>query len=176
LLLGINAHINYDLPYAVIRAGMNVNCDRCYHDHFLINDALRLTTPRVRQRIATLYRRSLHLTYWIYGRSIDKAVVETFRRARDCSWALAQALMAASGDGERARIGQLMDARAALAGQIIQRHKYSPAKCLATLHEVEDLMEGSKQSPQRRYITVRAQFGEARPTLSELHAALSTAN
>jgi hypothetical protein len=42
LMLGINAHINHDLPYAVIESGIDVNSCGCYKDYVRIDDVLRL--------------------------------------------------------------------------------------------------------------------------------------
>jgi hypothetical protein len=137
LLLGINAHINHDLPHAVIQGGLNVHCERCYQDHTRINDALKLTTPWVRQRIALTYDRSLHLTNWMYGRAIDAAAACSFERARENSWNLAKALDLAQGASDRARVERMIDDRAALAGRMILSHRYAPAKCLAILHEIK---------------------------------------
>jgi hypothetical protein len=138
LLLGINAHINHDLPYAVLQGGLNVHCDRCHHDHTRINDSLRLATPLVRQRIAAIHRRGLHITNWIFGRTIDEAVAYTFQRARQNSWALAKALDAARRADQKACLGDMINDRAASAGRTILAHRYAPAKCLASLYEVED--------------------------------------
>jgi hypothetical protein len=140
LMLGINAHINHDLPYAVLGAGLDVNCPRCHHDHTLINEALRSATPCVRRRIAGFYRRGLHVINWVCGRAIDGQAARCFQRARRNSWSLAHALAAARGAAERARVETVISDRAALAGRVILSHARRPAKCLAILHEVEDFI------------------------------------
>jgi hypothetical protein len=134
LLLGINAHINHDLPYAVLQGGLDVRCQRCYHDHRRIDDALRVATPLVRRRIAALYQRPLRVANYLYGRMIDDAVSLTFERARQHSWVMAKALEAAGPSSERLRVGALIDRRAASAGQLILRRRYAPAASLASLY------------------------------------------
>ncbi len=137
LLLGINAHINRDLPYAVLQGGLDVRCERCYRDHRRIDDALRVATPLVRGRIAALYRRPLYAASYLYGRVIDDAVAVAFERARQNSWVLAQALDAARVSSARLRVGALIDRRAELAGRLILRRRYAPAASLASLYAVD---------------------------------------
>src|SRR5690606_13887811 len=52
LILGINAHINRDLPFALVKAGIEKKTATRYQDHLLVNDALRETTDVVQDRIA----------------------------------------------------------------------------------------------------------------------------
>ena len=138
LLLGINAHINYDLPYAVLRSGLNVHCERCYQDHTRINDVLRLTAPLIRRRIAILYRRSFHVINWLCGWVIDSLVGLSFKQARENSWLLAKALDSAQRVAADPGVKNMIDARAAVAGRMILARKNSPTKCLAALYQVED--------------------------------------
>jgi hypothetical protein len=133
LLLGINAHINHDLPYAVLQGGFDVHCERCYRDHRRIDDALRAATPLVRQRLGAVYGRSLHVANDQYGRLLDDAVALTFERARHNSWVLASALAAAGSASERLGIGALIDRRAESAGRLILRCRCAPLIALASL-------------------------------------------
>jgi hypothetical protein len=137
LLLGINAHINHDLAHAVIRAGLDVNCQRCYQDHCRMNEALRLATPLVRRRVAANYSRWLDLANWIYGRSIDRAVARAFEQARENAWGWAKALAAAGSDAERANVEQMISRRAEMAGQQILDRRRTPGKALALLYEIK---------------------------------------
>jgi Family of unknown function (DUF5995) len=137
LLLGINAHINHDLPHAVLDGGFNVHCDRCYRDHTRINDALRAATPLVRARIAARYQRGLFITNWLWGRRIDHLVANSFERARENSWTLAKALDLAHCPAETARVRRMIDDRAALAGHAILAHRYQPGRCLAAVYELD---------------------------------------
>jgi hypothetical protein len=128
LLLGINAHINHDLPYAVLQGGLDVHCDRCYSDHTRINDALRVATPFVRRRITAAWPRRYHLVGYLYGPMIDEAVAMTFVRARQRSWALAKMLDTAP-PAERLRLRAFIDERAARIGdRILRRPAGAPAE------------------------------------------------
>lgn len=140
LMLGINAHINHDLPYVIIKAGIDVESERCYRDHSKIDEALNLAVPIVRQRIAARHRRSLRLYNCLYGRAVDAAVSEAFQRARRHAWNLARALHRAKERDERQRVGLTIGDRAALAGRIILANRNAPSKCIATLYDVDQFM------------------------------------
>lgn len=172
LMLGINAHINYDLPHAVLQAGLKVDCQRCYEDHTRINEVLRYAAPFVRQRIANLFQRTLHVTNWIYGRAIDRAVADSFERAREHSWNMARAIAAAEGDAQRARVKELIGARAAVAGQFILRSKYAPARCISILHEVEGYVKSPKQSGTARLVAGSRLESSMDPDMTEGYVAL----
>ena len=137
LLLGINAHINHDLAHAVIRAGLDVDCDRCYQDHTRMNEALRLATPLVRKRVAANYSRWINVANWLLGRTIDATVAGSFARARENAWTWATALSRARSTLACRRVEVMIDRRAELSGQKILDRRRSPAKTLALLHEIK---------------------------------------
>jgi hypothetical protein len=137
LLLGINAHINHDLAHAVIRAGLNVDCNTCYQDHTRMNDALRLATQLVRRRVAANYSRWLNVANWLYGRAIDAAVATSFEKARDNAWTWAKTLARADSEAERTEVASTIDRRAELAGGQILARRRSPGKSLSLLHEIK---------------------------------------
>ncbi len=139
LLLGVNAHINHDLPHAVLDAGLSVACERCYRDHTLLNDATRAAIPHILRRVAALYQLTLYVMPWMFGRITDEATALSFRRARENSWTWASVLALADPGTERDEIGRLIDERAALAAEIILGCRFAPARALATLYEVERL-------------------------------------
>jgi hypothetical protein len=147
LLLGVNAHINHDLPHAAIDSGLSVGCDRSYHDYTLINDAMRDATPRVLRRVAAKYQLTLHVTNWMFGRGAEEAVSRSFRLAREHSWSWAAALSAAHPGAQRRAISALVDHRAALAGAVILRCRFAPTRGLAILHEVEALLPCPRSRP-----------------------------
>jgi hypothetical protein len=137
LLLGINAHINHDLPIAVVQCAIDVHCHECHHDFTRVNDALRMATPLVRHRVAGLYGWPLRVISAFCGRTIDDAVSVTFERARQNSWVLAKALDAAPSPAERWRVRALIDERATSTGRLILRRRYAPSASLASLYAME---------------------------------------
>jgi hypothetical protein len=133
LLLGINAHINFDLPHTVLQAGLDTHCHRCYGDHARINDVLRHASPLVRRRIAAVYASRLHVANWLFGRAIDAAVAVALARARRQAWRLAQTLASAPSAAARMHVAQAINDRAVLAGRLILAHHHQPARCIAAL-------------------------------------------
>jgi hypothetical protein len=119
LMLGINAQVNRDLPYAVIEAGIDVNCARSYQDYIRINDAVRLNIPLVRQRITHVYGAELPLSQRWFGHLVDPRIACSVRRARQHSWTFAQLLARADTESARAQVDRMIERRATLAGRKI---------------------------------------------------------
>jgi len=147
LLLGINAHINHDLPHAVLESGLNVRCDRSYRDHVAINEALKVATPLVRQRIAALHRRRFVVVNWLSGWAIDHAVANCFARIRKNSWQRALALDAATDPQQRVLLEHRIDQDAAANGRAILAHRHDPLKCLAALQATSRGDERAARTP-----------------------------
>ncbi len=119
LMLGINAHMKRDLPYAVMAAGIDVDCSNCYQDYVRIDDVLRLNMPLVRRRIAEAYGADLSLTQRWLGGLADAGIARDFRGARQRSWEFAQLLAAAKTQSARAAVDRAIEERAAAEGQKI---------------------------------------------------------
>ncbi len=119
LMLGINAHINHDLPYAVIESGIDVHCGGCYKDYARIDDVLQLNIPVVRQRIAGTYGAELPLSRGWLGRIAEARMAFGFRRARRNAWAMAQLLARARSAPEREWADRIIAGRAASEGEKI---------------------------------------------------------
>lgn len=133
LLLGINAHINRDLPFAILGSGLDVHCELCLQDHLRINDALREATPRVRRSIVACYGRDLAMISALFGRRIDRGTISAFVEARNHAWAAAQAMDRARSPSARRAAGAEIEARAARSAQGIIADCRSPERGLAVL-------------------------------------------
>jgi len=86
LMLGINAHMKRDLPYAIVAAGVDVNSAVCYNDHILIDDILKINLPVVRRRIACAYGAELPLGQRWLGHFALSGIHREFRDARKSAW------------------------------------------------------------------------------------------
>ena len=126
LMLGINAHMKRDLPYAVIAAGIDVDCSNCYQDYVRIDDVLRLNMPLVRRRIADAYG-DLSLTQRWFGGLAFAGIARDFSRARRHSWEFAQLLARAETEQARARVDRMIEEHAAIEGQRISGFKDAAA-------------------------------------------------
>ena len=119
LMLGINAHMNRDLPYAIVKAEVDLNCAGCYQDYVRIDDVLRLNMPLVRRRIADTYGAELPFIQRWLGQFAAAGIDRGFRRDRQNSWAFAQMLAAAKTKRARADVDRAIEERAAAEGQRI---------------------------------------------------------
>ncbi len=119
LMSGINAHMNRDLPYAVIKAGIDINCTGCYEDYVRIDEVLRLNMPLVRARIADAYGAELPFIHRWLGQFAAPGIDRGFRRDRRISWEFAQLLKAAKTKTARAEVDRAIEERAAAEGQKI---------------------------------------------------------
>lgn len=119
LFLGINAHINHDLPLALTAVSIDPDRERRYADHTAVNEALEATTDGVQARIATLYDRGLGLLDDAFG-SLDEAVTAfSFVAARENAWDRAVAIANATTGPERARQVQRLEEHSAVLARLI---------------------------------------------------------
>jgi len=119
LMLGINAHMNRDLPHAVIGADVDVNSAGCYQDYVRIDDVLQMNMPLVRRHIANGYGAGMPLVQRWFGGFGDARLMRGFRRARRNSWAYAQMLARAQTPSARAGVERLIEDRAEIEGRKI---------------------------------------------------------
>lgn len=133
LLLGVNAHVNHDLPFAIAEAGLDVRCALCRRDHDLFIGALREALPRARREIALRYRPDLVVPNAVLGWTLDRRIAGSVARARDHAWTGAVALETAPSQLERARVAAAIEQRAAAAARRIEACSSSPGRCLSIL-------------------------------------------
>ena len=139
LLLGINAHINHDLPYAVLNGGLNVRCPHCYHDYRRMDDALQAAIPTVRGRLAGHLEWPMRIVNAIDRGAVDAAVAAAIASARRRSWMLATALDTAATPAARSGISAFIGQRAAQAGRCIVDGSRMPSRWLSSLYAVSDI-------------------------------------
>jgi hypothetical protein len=121
LMLGINAHINRDLPYAVVASCADLSCDSAYDDYRRINQVLRLNMPIVRERIAETYGDPLPGSCrWARG-LVEVTLFHKFRLDRRQVWRHARLLASADGAVARTRVDEIIERHAELAGAAIMR-------------------------------------------------------
>jgi len=107
VLLGMNAHINNDLPLVVEAMLREEDDDAPYHairrrfDHDQINRALYLVIPRVEEELAEHYGRLIRPLGWMTG-TLDQALsLYGLKTWRENVWRNAQSLLAARTEAER---------------------------------------------------------------------------
>ncbi len=133
LFLGINAHVNNDLPRALNHIAIDPDRPHRYADHTSVNAALEATTNAVQARIARLYDPVLGVLDDVLG-PVDEAVTGFgFAAARENAWDRAVALANARDATERARLFDRIDEHAGVVARLI----IAPTVPIAALHALE---------------------------------------
>lgn len=116
LLLGMNAHINFDLAVSAVEvAGENLET---LHDDFgRINDVLGEMIDQVESRLARIWP-LLTLLDRIAGRSDEAVMGFSLNKARACAWQVANDLAGADAEGRKRRMASL-DRDVTLLGNVI---------------------------------------------------------
>jgi hypothetical protein len=127
LLLGINAHVNHDLPYAI--DGIGIGADRAsrYRDHAAVNEVLASVTERATARIASLYAPGLTAADDCAGQIDEMLSLFSLRVARDSAWESSIALANATSPLERALSMTLIGSRAAAMARLLLSPSVNPA-------------------------------------------------
>lgn len=133
LMLGINAHVNHDLPLAMIHADVDFECRSHTRDHALLNDALQAASPRVRKRVMETHPMGALAKSRFVGRFVDLLTTTMFRVARGNAWTTARALRGFPSDEQRRLMTARIDDRATAAAERILQAKRSLLLQMRTL-------------------------------------------
>lgn len=144
LLLGINAHINHDLTFAILSAGLDVRSESCHRDHLRANEALREATPRVRQQVVAIFRPPGAWMSRVFARRIDEATASSFVHARNNSWAAATAIATAPSRQARNSFRRAVKRCSAVAAARIQANKNSPGRSLELMGAANDSLSSAR--------------------------------
>jgi hypothetical protein len=122
LLLGINAHINYDLVLALVdmlepdwQSLAPEQQGQRYEDHSHVNDIIAGTIDSVQQQVVAPDDRWMSLMDWALGPLDEHAAARLIRQWREEVWRRSMDMLAAADPEERA------DLRRALAAQALER-------------------------------------------------------
>lgn len=91
-LLGINAHINYDLPFALNEVGIHANRQIKYIDHRAVTDVLRQLVDETQRSLAEEYAPSIATVDDALGRLDERIGICTIDECRDSAWRNAVAM------------------------------------------------------------------------------------
>jgi hypothetical protein len=92
VVLGINAHVNYDLALALQRVGVGPDRRARYADHCAVNAVLRSLVDEVQDRIAEFYAPCVTDLDESFGRLDEALSMFSLRGGRDSAWRSAVAL------------------------------------------------------------------------------------
>jgi hypothetical protein len=91
-VLGINAHVNYDLALALATVGVGPDRATKYADHRAVNDVLRRLVDEVQDRLADRYAPGLSDVDESLGRLDEALSFVALAEGRDTAWWAAAAL------------------------------------------------------------------------------------
>jgi hypothetical protein len=126
VLLGVNAHVNNDLAFALDRVAVDPDRERRRRDHNAVNQVLEGVTERATQRLASLYAPGIATMDCAAG-ELDEIVGRvSLGGARDTAWESACALADARGPIERRLAATRVSARAAVLARLLLAPSRSP--------------------------------------------------
>ncbi len=127
LFLGVSAHVNNDLPFAL--SAVSIEPDRAarYRDHSAVNEVLGAVTERATQRLAALYAPGLTGMDDCAGALDEWASQFSLQVARDSSWESAVSLSNARNTLERALVTKLIGSRATVLARLLLAQSLNPA-------------------------------------------------
>jgi len=127
-LLGINAHVNYDLPFVLAEIGI-VKPDGSSRkpDHDRVNDFLVTVTEPLLAEIAARFDPTADDGY-VAGTSLDEtATFQLLASWREAAWRNAERLVNAPTPEARDRVAQEIEANATMIGETLARtYRYIP--------------------------------------------------
>ena len=136
VLLGVNAHVNNDLAFALDRVSLNPDRDRRRHDHNAVNQVLTGVTQRATQRLASLYAPGIATMDEAAGDLDELLSRMSLETARDSAWESACALADARGPVERGLAAARVSARASVMARLLLAPSRRPA-LIATCRRLE---------------------------------------
>lgn len=159
VLLGVNAHVNYDLALTLSAVGTGPDRRRRRADHRAINDVLDRLVDLQQDRLAARYARGIADLDAACGRVDEWGSSFALRQGRRTAWYAALALSAARSPLARDGIDRLLAAGATAVGYAILAPLVDPAvrDALRTV-EAGDLLDDPTDPRWRRllgYLTGR---------------------
>ncbi len=158
MLLGVNAHVNHDLPLALSAVSIEPDRERRYRDHSAVNAVLASVVERATERLAGLYAPGLRTMDDCAGPVDELLSAFSLEIARESAWEGAVSLANARSAFERALVMRLMATRAAAVARLLlapSRHAPFVAACrrieqgtgwLALLGQIKD--QGARLNAQ----------------------------
>ncbi|HLE72832.1 MAG TPA: DUF5995 family protein, partial [Anaerolineales bacterium] len=119
LLLGINAHINFDLPFALIAATIDPGRELRQADHFAVNEVLKSATNDLQMRVIDLYAPVLALLDESIGELDEKIMHFNLEKARQACWTAAINLANAESESQRELIRKDLNDRTAVLASLM---------------------------------------------------------
>lgn len=137
MLLGVNAHVNNDLPLALSNVSIDPDRIARYGDHSAVNAVLGSVTERATQQIAALYAPGVAMLDDCAGQLDELLSLFSLEIARESAWESAVSLANARGPLERRLVSTLIGSRAAVMARLLLAPTAHPAM-LRTCRRIEE--------------------------------------
>ena len=131
MFLGVNAHVNNDLPLALASVSIDPDRPARYRDHRAVNAALTSVTERATQRLAELYAPGLTAMDNSAGQLDEMLSLFSLDVARESAWESAVALANTRNALERRLAVTLISARTATLARLLLAPSCSPSLVIA---------------------------------------------
>ena len=135
-VLGINAHVNYDLALALSLVGVDPDRDEKYADHCAVNDILQRMVDEVQADLAERYAPGLSTVDEALGRLDEALSFLALAEGRDTAWRVATAL-ADSRLGVRRTVALWFLRTSSTGAAYVLLSPTASARLRDTLHDVE---------------------------------------
>jgi hypothetical protein len=119
MFLGVNAHVNNDLPSALCSIGIDPDRPQRYADHTGVNRVLGFVTERATRRIAALYAPGITAMDDCAGQLDEQLTLFSLDVARESAWDAAVSLTNARSPLERDLSERLIGTRAAVMARLL---------------------------------------------------------
>jgi hypothetical protein len=126
LLLGVNAHVNNDLPLALTRIAIDPEREQRRRDHDAVNAVLASVMQRATERLAALYAPGFTALDEGAGELDEMLGLFSLEIARDSAWEGAVSLANARNTFESALAGRLISSRAAVLARLLLAPSRNP--------------------------------------------------
>jgi hypothetical protein len=156
MFMGVNAHVNNDLPHALTTVTIDPERAARYRDHAAVNAVLASVTERATERISALYAPGVASMDECAGQLDELLSMFSLEVARESAWEAAVSLANATTPFERGLAAKLIGSRAAVMARLLLAPARVPAfrdacRRVEASTDVAALLE-----------SVRADFGETK--------------
>jgi hypothetical protein len=131
MFLGVNAHVNNDLPFALTAVSIEPDREARHRDHAAVNEVLGSVTERATARLAALYAPGLTAMDDCAGQLDEMLSLFSLQVARDSAWESALSLANARNAAERVLASTLIGSRAAVLARLLLAPSLNPAAVAA---------------------------------------------
>ncbi|MEO5952034.1 MAG: DUF5995 family protein, partial [Chloroflexia bacterium] len=174
LILGINAHVNHDLPFALIEVGIDPDRPGRYDDHTNVNVVLGATLDTLQDHVEKLYSPVLRLFDNLLGKWDDEMSFSMVKNARENAWHVCLELLEAQNAEEYKVAEQKVNRVSGELAEMIARPLQNVSSLFSSLRSLEGRSPISLLMKRAKPDIYAFAEGDVLPSLDILHERLHT--